>query len=222
MELSSKSSYDAWVDWTDAYDWTVCGTLNFAPHKKRYGDEAQRLWRRFWNKADRLVYGNSSKHGLRIERAVFKHYGADGENPHIHFLAKPPIDPVEFCVTLNALWRATTDCAAHPISNEILPLICKHDASEYMLHEHWKLDSRTFNGELSHMNFEHKLPHLKNNDIMAHTQAHDRLIKATHGTWLTRARLAFAAHLASAPARYRRRHSELWQLMLRLVSDSSC
>lgn len=198
MGRTKAEDYAAWVDWVAEHDWNVFGTLNFVTGHKVAGDEAKRLWRRFWNKADRLVYGTSCNYGYRIERAVFTQYGALGDNAHIHFLAKSPSDPAELCIGLNALWRKMTDCAAHPINNEILPIISKRAASEYVLHDFWLSGSETFNHTISHLNPA---------NTQAHPQAYDRLTQATDGIWLARARLAFDEHMATAQARYEQRNS---------------
>lgn len=198
MGRTTAEDYEAWVDWVAEHDWNVFGTLNFVSGHKVTGDEAKRLWCRFWNKADRLLYGTSCSYGYRIDRAVFTQYGALGDNAHIHFLARSPIEPVQFCTGLNALWRTTTDCAAHPKNNEILPIFSKRDATEYALHDFWLSGSETFNHTLSHLNPE---------NTQAHVQAANRLNQAANGIWLARARLAFDDHMAAAQARYERRNS---------------
>lgn len=199
MGRKTAENYAEWVDWIAEHDWNVFGTLNFAPGHKVDGDDAKRLWRRFWNKADRLLIGRqSSFHGNRIDRAIFIQHGSTGDNAHIHFLAHSPIDPSEFCVGMNALWRTMTECAAHPRNNEILPIFSKREASEYALHEFWLSGTETFYHALSHIN--HKA-------IKAHEQASDRLNQASNGIWLARAQLAYDEHKANAQARYEQRHS---------------
>jgi hypothetical protein len=99
-ESADRLGFDAEHLRIAEHDWNVFGTLNFAPGHKVTGDESKRLWRRFWNKADRLAYGTSCSYGYRIERAVFTQYGALGDNAHIHFLAKSPIEPAKFCTSM--------------------------------------------------------------------------------------------------------------------------
>lgn len=196
MGRKTAENYAEWVNWIAAHDWNVCGTLNFAPGHKLTGSEAQRVMSTFWNKADRLMYGGFSKY--RVERMVFSHGGALGDNTHAQFLAKAPFDPKAFCIGLNALWASMNICTAPPVSNEILPIFSVRKSTEYALHEFWLTGTETFN---------HALSHLNPLGSTAHEQAQDRLKQATSSIWLARAQLAFDDHMAAAQARYEQRNS---------------
>jgi hypothetical protein len=59
MERTTEENYTAWVNWVAEHDWNVCGTLTFVTARNIYGDEAERQFRHFLSKLDRLVYGLS-------------------------------------------------------------------------------------------------------------------------------------------------------------------
>lgn len=191
----------AYQDWISRHDWDVFGTLNFVPNRKPHIDTAQKQWSYFWNKVDRLAYGQTGvQSGARVERVVCNQFGSLGENPHIHFLAKSPINTDDFCVYLNALWAATSPEAAPPNSNEIYPVLKVNRASGYSLHEYWKLGSETFNDRLTCLNTDKTPPKPR-------LDAADRLKIAGKEIWLTRARLALPNHIENAQARYNKRHA---------------
>jgi len=203
MNLDDNKNYKAWEDWISGHEWDVCGTLNFATGRKLYGKGAQDVFRRFWQTADRLAYGQN---GFGIERMVFTHYGALNDNMHLQFVAKSAFEPEEFCIRLNALYAAFHTHTASPADNEILPIISKRHACRYALHEFWKTGSDTFNHELSHLNTRCDRSPIKDQPITPHPDAAARFTHATKGLWLTRAHLAFNDHVELARARYTQRH----------------
>lgn len=193
-ELTAKNSA-AWVDWITEHDWNVFGTLKFS-HKRNglHPQQAQRSWSKFWNKFDRLTYGQT---GNRVERAVFEHYGVWGDNAHIHYLAKLPVDAKIGCVMMNALWRSEIANAAAPNKNEITPIICASSAANYGLREEWKLDTDTYSEKLSHFNQP---------GALAHRSARPRVMKAVDWHWLEQANNVLPKHILAAEERYKRRH----------------
>jgi hypothetical protein len=203
MRQQTDRNYAAWVDWVSEGGWDVCGTLNFAKGRKLYGSEADKVFRAFWKAADRLAYGQN---GYGIERRVFTHHGAIGDNKHLHFVAKAPFEPEEFCIRLNALYASFHTHTAPPADNEILPIISKRHACGYALHDFWKIESETFNHELSRDNARHEQSQLRDQPITPHPDAAARFKKATSSIWTLRARMAFDDHVKLAAARYERRH----------------
>lgn len=195
MAWQSERLNSAWVDWIVEHDWNAFGTLNFAPGKKPFcADAARQSWRRFWNKLDRLAYGQT---GHRIERAVFEHYGANGENAHCHFLIQIPFDTKIGCTAVNGLWRSMTESAAPPTMNEITPIINPSSATNYGLREAWKLDADTCSLALSHINPP---------GAPAHKQAMQRVLAAVDEHWLSEAHKVLPGQIEAAKERYKRRH----------------
>lgn len=195
MTWQTAKNSAAWVEWITEHDWNVFGTFKFSPKlKAMHPDQAQRSWSKFFNKLDRLAYGQT---GNRVERAVFEHYGVWGDNAHIHVLAKLPFDAKLGCVMMNALWRTEIANAAPPKINEITPIICASSAANYGLREEWKLDTETYSHKLSHLNQPGALSHLK---------ARPRMMKAAEWRWLEEANSVLPKHIAAAEERYKRRH----------------
>lgn len=192
--LTAKNS-EAWVDWIAEHEWDVFGTIKFAPKRNKvHRDQARKSWSKFWHRLDRLTYGQT---GNRIERAVFEHYGANGDDAHIHFLARMPIDAKFGCVAMNALWRSMFVNAAPPNMNEITPIICPSRAVNYGLREEWKLDGDTLNLDLSHLSSTNAPPH---------KYARQRLMQVADDYWIAEAHKSLPTHMSAAAARYKQRH----------------
>lgn len=177
----------AWIDWVEAHDFDVFGTLNFLPNHKPSLHTAQKIWQRYFNRVDRLLYGRTAveRHGIRFERIVFTQCGAIGDNAHIHFAAKAPISVQDFCIALNALWAESCTFAAPPSLNVIQPIISKQRVSSYLLHDFWLTNTDTLNTNLTHIN-------PPNITTQPKFDAQLRLKEACKGIWRLRARDAYA------------------------------
>lgn len=194
MGIASDNTYGAYKDWIVEHEWDVFGTLNFKPKGKPNVDVAQKQWSSVWNKLDRLIYGQRGvRKGMRVQRFVFTQFGSQEDNPHIHFLAKSPINTKDFCVHLNALWKTEFPAAAAPVCNEILPLIHVESAAKYLLHEYWRENSATFNAQLTH---------LSNTQGQVRTDAVDNLKRSSKQLWRIQAELAFPGHAKQAKTRF--------------------
>jgi hypothetical protein len=189
------------ANWISLQEWNVFGTLTFATCKKPSLPEAERHWSRFWHKVDRLCYGQSRGNQQRLERFVFTHVGAGGDNHHIHFLAKACGDTKEFCILLNALWAGLEHAnTAVPEQNEILPLISKHHASWYLLHEGLGDNAQGFNTTLSNRSA---------NEFGATCGGMAKLRQAAdRGGYLQDASVAYEKQLARAQQRHIQRTSK--------------
>jgi hypothetical protein len=198
--ISSRRIYESGVAWTASYDWDVFGTLTFAPGRKLRSDIAEKYWSRFWNDVDRAAFGKNA--GYRVPRMVFAQYGALGDNPHIHFLAKAPIHKQKFCIYLNAIWAGIDQSTSPPSGNEILPVLDVERASEYAWHEYWRNGPDTMHAGLSHLNDQRRDG---TGLVTPHLQAERRLAELANGVWLKKAQQAFVAHVLIAQDRYQKR-----------------
>jgi len=190
--MTVKQDQQAWADWINTEKWDIFGTLNFASlhHLARVdrNDVCGKVWRSFFGEADRALYGQQRKQQTRFDRAVFVQYGANGTNPHVHFVAKSPIQAEQFCILLNALWTSMYDFAAKPASNHITPILQQARTTGYGLHEFYRLNSETYDYRLS-----------TTGNITMHqsvrVDAVDRLTKRSNPAYLLQAQFTFPAHL---------------------------
>jgi len=197
----NKRLYEELVNWSADYDWDVFGTLTFAPKHKLRGDEAQSLFRYYWNIVDRAAYGQCTK--SRVERVVCLQLGAIGDNTHLHFLAKSPIKIERFCMHLSAIWTDLSVHTAPVMENVILPVIDVRSASRYIFHEFHRIGVDTLNLELCHRNHERwdgSAP------TPPHADAEQRLAKRSKPLTTLGAKLAIEQQELEARARYQKRH----------------
>ena len=189
-----------WSDWAISEDWNIYGTLNFSLQHKPSLAEAQRRWALFWNVVDRQCYGKSNGPQQRMSRFVYAHKGSNGDNPHIHFLAKVDGDVREFCILLNALWAIMAHVGgAIADQNEILPVISKERVSVYLMHEDQGYEMNGFCEKLTH------LP--KDASAMRDDAATLLRSAANRFQHLNDAAIAFDKHLERAEQRYIRRNA---------------
>lgn len=190
--MTVKQQQRAWETWINSESWDIFGTLNFASlqHLARAdrNDVCGKIWRSFFGEVDYALYGKQRKQQIRFDRAVFVQYGANGTNPHVHFLAKSPIQADHFCILINALWASMFDFATKPTSNHITPILQQASVTGYGLHEFYRLNSETYDYRLS-----------TTGNIAMHqsvrTDAADRLKQRTKPTYLIQAKIAYPVHL---------------------------
>lgn len=141
----------ALADWAMSQPWDIFGTLNFAFRRKPSQQEARRAFSRFWNEIDRRCYGQSHNGRLGIPRFAWIHSGADGDNFHMHFLAQTPFDVKETCILLNSIWTESSERAAVPSQNEILPVRSLEGAAWYPQHEDSGFELHSFDPDFTHL-----------------------------------------------------------------------
>ena len=201
--ISRKQLYTELVNWSASHDWDIFGTLNFAPKHKLKRDEAQSLFRRYWNCVDRAVYGQRTQ--SRVERIVCSQFGVLGDNPHLHFVAKAPIEPDCLCAHLNAIW-ADLDISTAPVAdNVILPVISVQRSTQYVFHEFHRIGVDTLNVELCHKN---QLRWDGSDPTPPHDCAEVRLASKSRPIQQLGAHVAFMQHMLDAQDRYQKRHNK--------------
>ena len=189
-----------WSEWAISEDWNIFGTLNFAVQHQLSFVEAQRRWALFWNVVDKLCFGKGGRFQKRLPRFVYAHRGRNGDNPHIHFLAKVDGDVREFCILLNALWASMEHVGgAVADQNEVLPVISKERAAAYLTHEDHGYELSGFCENLTHLPKD--APAMRHNALTLLRSAADRFYH------LNDAAVAFDKHLEGAEQRYIRRNA---------------
>lgn len=199
---SRKQVNITWQQWLALDDWDVFATLNFDSLGMIAGnktDATGKMWRSCLATLDRAIYGHVRHNQPRFNRIAFKHVGANGNNPHIHVLAKAPINVDDFCVAWNAIWTTQFSASARPASNSIAPLITTTGAIGYGQHEEFKHDTGSFDDRLSYINSG--ILHLVRTDALSRLHA-----KATRIN-LIKARLALPQHVQATQANHERRNS---------------
>jgi hypothetical protein len=201
---------DCWVEWLELEDWDVFATLNFGCLGLLRGDKtdaASKLWRSCLNALDRAIYGQARKYQPRFQRVAFRQFGVNGNNPHVHILAKSPIEPKEFCVAWNAIWASKFIPSANIGSNSIAPIISTRAVAGYLQHEEFKSHSGAFDERLSYWN--------SGTQHTVRTDALERLHTQANPTKLIQARLAFHEHTRKSQANFERRNRFNTAAMLR-------
>jgi hypothetical protein len=197
---SQRQVHTAWTQWLAIDEWDVFATLNFDSLSMIQGnkaDAAGKIWRSCLGTLDRAIYGSTHKNQPRFNRIAFKHVGANGCNPHVHILAKSPINIEDFCIAWNAIWATQFSAAARPASNSIAPLISMTGAIGYGQHEEFKNDTGSFDERLSYIN--------TGTTHLVRTDAVSRLHAKASRTNLIKAHLAFPQHIQATQANHERR-----------------
>jgi hypothetical protein len=198
--------------WINTQEWDTFGALNFSSlhhiGNADRDDVCGKMWRSYFGAVDHALYGKQRKNQSRFQRVVFLQYGGNNDYPHVHFLAKSPINTEEFCIILNAIWASMYTSSARPVSNEFTPTIKQTGAIGYGLHEFYRLEDKTLDLRLS--NFSQYAPHVcVRDDAMARLKQ-----QATLKNQIL-ARLEFPKHVQAAQARKERRERNAVAAMLR-------
>ena len=203
MDRRKGQQRQAWAKWINAEHWDVFGTLNFASlhhiGSADRDDVCGKMWRSYFGNIDRALYGQQRKNQCRFDRVVLVQYGSNGDYPHVHFLAKSPLDEQQFCILLNAVWSSMYPSSAGPKSNEITPIIEQARTIGYGLHEFYRLDSSTFDYRLSYTNSPALRPSIRED-------AEERLKRLTTTTNRLKATIEFPNHVQAVQARIDRRN----------------
>lgn len=129
-------SKQALFDWITECNLPVFGALLF--HTNASADKVQRgrMLRLYWNTLDRCYFGNQvARKGLRINRHVVLHVGANGDNLHAHFLSETIGDSDEFCRHARLVWANLSDDTMSYDCTRIEPVNEIRHATAYLLHE---------------------------------------------------------------------------------------
>lgn len=129
----------AWEEAIKQIEPDVFGTLKFYDGTKVVPDAAKKLLSSYWLKMGRMLFGYASNKGAAINRLCFTEGGELGDNLHMHFVARAPIDTKSFCAILNGIWSKHSKLTASSKFNWITP-ICELDhVAHYVAKDTWYL-----------------------------------------------------------------------------------
>lgn len=195
MAVGYKEQKAAWEAWLGNQKWNIFGTLNFNTQSHLRSGNADdicgKMWRSYFTTIDRAIFGHQHQTKARVERVVFIQTGANSTNPHVHFLAKSYIDTDEQCILMSAVWSSAFSQAASPQANSITPVLNRHQAARYGLHELSKLGTATFDHRLSTFSQTEA-------DHYARSDAEIRLINKANISSINKAIEWYPAHVAKA------------------------
>lgn len=127
----SATVHTAWTQELASNDYDTFGILKFDNGRFIHARQAQALFKAYWHKVDRTIYGRAADKGYGIKRWCFSELGSDGANLHLHFIAASPFNTETFCATLNALWTNFNSRTADYGYNWITPIQHKTKAAAY-------------------------------------------------------------------------------------------
>ena len=138
--VENSKQHDALAVWLAEPEFTVFGTLKFTDGHVISQRKSEKLVCNFFTKLDRAYYGSAAENvGMRHNRVVFKHMGTSGANLHYHFLAKPHTDPALFSELARKQWANMGTWTMGYVDTDIKAVRNNEGASNYMLHEYYKL-----------------------------------------------------------------------------------
>jgi hypothetical protein len=147
-----KMAQQGWTDGLADSGYDVAGTLKFYNGRTIGKSKAAALLGAYWHKVDRTLFGQASNKGYGVERWCFSEYGSDGQNLHVHFIAKSPIAVRPCCAVLNALWANMDTTTADVEHNWITPIRDTRAAIGYATKDTRRLGTDFIGEKISHTN----------------------------------------------------------------------
>lgn len=126
-----KEIHAAWTSALSSNNYDIVGVLKFDNGRHINPQLAESLFKAYWHKVDRTIYGRAADKGYGVKRWCFTELGCDGENLHMHFVAQSAFDTHAFCAVLNALWVTFNRRTADYRHNWITPTLHKTKAAAY-------------------------------------------------------------------------------------------
>lgn len=99
-----RLTHAEWTKMIASGGYDTVGVLKFDNGRYIAPKLAHALYKAYWHKVDRTMFGTAADKGYGVTRWCFTELGSDGCNLHMHFAAVAPFDPMPFCAVLNALW----------------------------------------------------------------------------------------------------------------------
>lgn len=126
-----KRTHEEWTKDIVRNGYDVVGVLKFGNGRHIPAKQALKLYKAYWHKVDRTVFGQAADKGYGVKRLCFSELGSDGTNLHVHFVAISPFAVKPFCVALNALWSDFNRRTADHRHNWITPIQQIEKAAAY-------------------------------------------------------------------------------------------
>jgi hypothetical protein len=152
MTTWRKTTHEGWIDALADSGYDIAGTLKFYNGRTIGKSKATALLGAYWHKVDRTFFGQAANKGYGVERWCFTEYGGDGQNLHVHFIAKSPIAVRPCCAVLNALWANMHTTTADVAHNWITPMQDARAAIAYATKDTRHLGTDLLGGKISHTN----------------------------------------------------------------------
>lgn len=122
------------AEWTRAIvngDYDTVGVLKFDNGRHIERDQAKALYKAYWHKVDRTIFGRAADKGYGVKRWCFSELGSDGNNLHLHFVATSPFNVLPFCAVLNGIWSNFHARTADYGYNWITPIRHRSNSAAY-------------------------------------------------------------------------------------------
>ena len=135
----NKQIQTAWQRELAKGNYDTVGVLKFNKGTAIGGSTAGALYGAYWHKLDRVLFGRAADNGVCVERWCFTEGGEYGENTHMHFVARAPINTTLFCAVASALWVNFHRYTSGYGYSWITPTQCNSATSAYNTKETWWL-----------------------------------------------------------------------------------
>lgn len=126
-----KRTHKEWTKDIVRNGYDVVGVLKFGNGRHMPAKQALKLYKAYWHKVDRTVFGRAADKGYGVKRLCFSELGNDDRNLHVHFVATSPFPVKPFCAALNALWSDFNRRTADHRHNWITPIQQLEKAAAY-------------------------------------------------------------------------------------------
>jgi len=127
----TRATHEAWVKDIVNNGYDTVGVLKFDNGRHIRPKQAFALYKAYWHKVDRTLFGRAADKGYGVKRWCFSELGADDCNLHLHFVAIAPFAPDTFCAVLNGLWSNFHYRTAHSSYNWVTPIQHRFKAAAY-------------------------------------------------------------------------------------------
>ena len=135
----NKRVQTAWKQEVERGGYNTVGVLKFNKGTAISSSTADVLYGAYWHKLDKVLFGRAADKGMCVERWCFTEGGELGDNLHMHFVARAPINSTLFCAVASALWVNFHSYTSAYGYSWITPTQCNTAAGAYNTKDTWWL-----------------------------------------------------------------------------------